>query len=78
MILMMLVLIAVGAGIVCLCCNIYINKCEDIQDTPYQFYASLGGYELPPEGFSMDQVPRSEMSSHVHEQVERLNFFLDL
>lgn len=74
----LLVLITIGTGIVRLCYNRCTNKSEKIQDTPYQFYASLGGWELPPEGFSVNRVRRSEMPHHADNQVGRIRYFLDL
>ncbi len=49
-----------------------------VNKTPYTHYAALGGYSLPPEGFSIDSVSRSQMPQHAAEQTERLKFFLDL
>lgn len=53
-------------------------KSEDVFGTPYMFYASLGGYSLPPEGFSVDSIPRSQMPKRAAESVDRLDFFLNL
>lgn len=46
--------------------------------TNYGFYASLGGYNLPPEGFSVDKIPRSEMPEAAARMTPRLQFYLDL
>ncbi len=46
--------------------------------TQCMFYAALGGYSLPAEGFSINKIIPENIPDHAAKSLERIAFFLDL